>query len=538
MIASSKVGQELENIQAKINQIQADLEAIPAKCQQEQAGLRTAAQQAFNKRKADQLAKISACCAAKRTAASELLDTFPDLGTQEFAGKYEVKDLEEHLRTIYPVSLVDDYICLNPVIFEDEQEAYKVYSQIENSVIGLRQGNFSGKVFQGLSDLLDSAADQPQIGMKVVGGVIVFLVGGLVLSPFLFLTVFSVLGLASAVQGIRVQQILRQLFSVKLFLNEAYDEDIFAADKADIMDMVDECLENAEQEYKSTVEGRVFEFDESQLEDVKKKYNLEEMRLRSQLDLQNQAYGAKQGELTKIIQKLDELAEQEKKYAEIARKKFLGSVEWKKEWLQNIFLEVTPENKVKVMPYAQGNSLYYSKDPDNLKKLSRLLVFQSIIQMHPDYCCNFVLDYKYNGGDLTQFVTVPERIVKICYSEEDLTKQSEFINNEIRSRTNNILGSCESIEEFNALMAKYDSAGEYYVVVHIFGCTALPQQLLNNIRNGPRVGYFFKFYWTVEEMQNLKDVLPLDAMLEFYEVTDNPVPRMPAVVRRLVEGPT
>lgn len=538
MIASSKAGQELEGIQLKINQLKADLESIPAKCQQEQADLRTAAQQLFNKRKTDQLAQIKACCAAKRVAASNLLDTFPDLGTKEFAGKYEIKDLEEHLRTIYPTALIDNYICLNPITFDDEQEAYRVYSRIENSVIGLRQGNFSGMVFQGLSDLLNSAADQPQIGMKVVGGVLVFIAGGLILSPFLFLSVFAGLGLASAVQGLHVQHILRQLFSIKLFLNNAYDEDIFAADKADIMDMVDDFLANAEQEYSEAVEGRVFTFDEAQLEDVKKKYNLEEMRLRSQLDLQNQAYGAKQEELARIIQRIDELTEQEKKYAEIARKKFLGTVEWKKEWLQNIFLEVTAENKVKVMPYAQGNTLYYSKDPDNLKKLSRLVVFQAMIQMHPDYCCNFVLDYKYNGGELIQFVTAPERIVKICYSEEDLTKQTEFINNEIRARTNNILGSCESIEDFNALMAEYNASGEYYVVVHIFGCTALPSQLLNNIRNGPRVGYFFKFYWTVDEMKDIADVLPLDAMTEFYEVLENPIPRMPAVVRRAIEGAT
>lgn len=534
MVASAKVGEEIENIQKKIEDINRELGLVPGRCQQEQATLRTTMQEDFIRRNATQLAKIKKACADKKAAASELLDSFPDLDRQEFAGRYEIKDLEEHLMSVYPPGLVEDYICMNPIEFEDEREAYQVYSNVENTIVGLKQGNMVGAVFQGLSDLLNNAADQPQVGMKVAIGAILFLVGGLVLSPFLFLTAFAGLGLFSAVQGARVRGALRQLFSVKLFLNDAYDEDIFAEDKEDIMNMVEAFLDDAEEEYIQVVQDRVFEFNPALLEPIKRKYDLETQRLNSSLDLQNQSLDMKKAELQTIIAKLDALAEQEKKYAELARKKFLGTIEWKKEWLPNIFLETTPENKVKVMPFAQGNSLYYSRDADNLKRLSRLLVFQCMIQMHPDFACNFVLDYKYNGGELTQFVTAPERIVKICFSEDDLAKQTELINNEIRARTNNILGSCESIEDYNNLMATYNSAGEYYVIVHVFGCPSLPTQMLNNIRNGPRVGYFFKFYLTVDELRDLADVFPLDAMKDFHEVLENPTPRTIAAVRRVL----
>lgn len=535
MIASQQIGAEIDRISERIAEIEKSLSEIPAKCQREKTETRIAAQKSFDQKQQQKLASINHAIEKKHAEISQLLDTFPDLDSKEFAGRYEIKDLEDHLMEIYPPDLIRDYICLNPIQFSDDSEAYQTYGYVENMVARLKQGNFAGAVFNGLSALLDKAADFPQLGLKVIVIVAVLLIGGLFLSPFLFLTIFAVLGLVSGIHGLFVQRLLRGMYSVKLYLNNSYDEDIFARDKDDIMSSVEEYLDEAREQYEDIVASEEFSFDENTLKDIDKKYNLESQRLRSQQDLANQELQAKQQELEELLKSLDELSEREQKAAERARQEFLGKITWKKEWMQNVFLDVTSENKIKVMPFGKGNSLYYSRDIDNLKKLSRLTVFQSMLSMHPDFTANVILDYKYNGGELTQFVTVPERLCRICYSTDDLQKQGETISNKIRARTNTILGSCESIEEYNDLMATYNVSGEYYVVVHVFGLTSLSAQFLSNIRNGLRVGYFYKFYCTTEELIEMRDNFPLTDFMEIYEILDNPVPRMPSAVQRLFE---
>lgn len=534
MLESQKAGEAIGVLQQKIADIDAELAKIPLDLQKKKAEARATALDTFNKKKATRLNAINAAVEKKRVAVDELLDTFPDLETKEFAGRYEVRDLEDHLMEVYPPHLIQEYMCMNPISFNDDKEAYRVYSSVEETIIGMQQGNFSGSVFTTLSDILNQAADQPQVGMKVALFVVIGVGAMLFFSPFLFLTLFTALGVGSALQGIHVRQALRKLYSVKLYLNNAYDEDIFRENKEEIMHSVDDFLEEARQSYTDIVSQMQFQFDESILADLDKQADVERKRLTSAKDLKNQELIAKQKELESLIAQLEKLEEEEKKRAEVARKTFMGDVTWKKEWLDHIFLEVTPSNKVKVMPFSKGNSLYYSKDVDALKTLSRLIVFQCMIHMHPNLVSEYVLDYKYNGGELIQFVSVPDRIIKIAYTDDDIEKNSNSINNDIRARTNNILGSCQSIEEYNKLMAEYGSSGEYYVLVHVFGLEGMSAVLQSNIRNGPRVGYFYKFYLTVEELQALSDVFPLNAMTDIYEVLDNPTPRSAGAVQRIL----
>ena len=157
-----------------------------------------------------------------------------------------------------------------------------------------------------------------------------------------------------------------------------------------------------------------------------------------------------------------------------------------------------------------------------------------MLRMHPEYATQVVLDYKYMGGELTQFLTLEGKCIKLCYSEEDLRKQQDIITNEIKARTKSILSSSANLDEFNALMATYDATGEYYAIIHVFGLEAVNSAMKNWFRNGPRVGYIFKFYWTYDEMQQLKDDLPLSDIKDFYEIKENPIPRTATAVKRIV----
>lgn len=536
MVSSQRVGEEISILQTKIAKLDEELAQIPTTLQKQKAEARSKAMEAFNQKKASRLTAIQQAVTKKREDVDRLLDTFPDLETKEFAGRYEVQELEDHLMDVYPPGMIQNYMCLNPITFDDDGEAYHTYSSVEETIIGMQQGNFSGSVFTTLSDILNQAADQPQIGMKVALFVVIGVGALMFFSPFLFLTLFTALGIGSAMQGLAVRRALRKLYSVKLYLNDAYDEDIFRANKQEIMASVDDFLDEARQSYTDIVSQMQFKFDESVLEELDKQADVERKRINAMKDLHNQQLLAKQKELEGLIEKLDLLEQEEKKRAELARKTFMGEVTWKKEWLENIFLDVTPANKVKVMPFTRGNSLYYSRDPEALKTLSRLVVFQCMIQMHPNLVSNYVLDYKYNGGELIQFVSVPERIIKIAYTEDDIEKRSSSINNDIRARTNNILGSCQTIEEYNKLMAEYGGTGEYYVLVHVFGLDSMPGAMLSNVRNGPRVGYFYKFYLTTDELESLGDDFPLTAMSDIYEVLDNPTPRSVGAVQRMLNG--
>lgn len=536
MIQSSKIGEEISNIQSKLEDLDKSIKDIPRLCSDKKISIRETDKKEFNKRIEDKINRINSIVDNKKQQVSDLLDSYPALMHKEFAGKLEIKGLEQHLKDVYPDNMIDGYTCLNPVEFDDDAEAYAFYSEAEKEVAALQRLNVSGVIFDGITNTLISIADSSKAGVKIVFVVILVIASCIYFSPFLFLFLLSVCGVASTVRGKYIQNILRKLFSVKNYLNNSYNEDIFQQDRNDIMSSCEDFLESARSEYLNEVSSEVYSFNEELLNKIDEEFSLEKQKLDSKKDLLNQELINKQEQLEAIIKRIEEIEEEAKRYAEIARKKFLGEVTWKKEWLHNIFIEVSADNKVRVIPYAQGNSLYYSDSLDCLKTFSRLLVFQNMISMHPDFASSFVLDYKYNGGELTQFLTAPECSVKICYTEEDLNKQFDFIGNDIRSRTNNVLSSCSSLEEFNALMATYNTSGERYIIVHLFGLDSLNDSLKNFLRNGNRVGYYFKLYLTKEELKSIGEDLSLECFNEFYEINDTPKPRLPSVIRKLLES--
>lgn len=534
MLKSQKLGLRLEQIQTKIAELEAELQDIPTKCRLEEASAVSQAKKIFEESKSKKLKAIAEIVSKKKQQISKMIDAMPESDTCSVVTRDMIHGVESSLGRIYPPTLIEDYACLNPKSYRNDDEVSAQFAKISSAIEIIQQSSLAGKIFTSLSALLDKAADQQYLGMRVAGGMCIFLVGGLVLSPFLFLTVFTVLGISCGVYGIYVQGLLRDLYSIKLYVANDYDEEKFLQDKSDIMDIVCPYLEEAGDEATAEVEKEEYRVDPDLVPSIQKKYDTDAQRIQHSLDTYRVELGTVQKELEGMIQQLELLAEKEKAAADVARDKYLHTITWKPEWLDGIFLDVTPENKVRMMHMTKMNTLFYSQDIESLKVLSRLIVWQSALHMHPDYASTVVLDYKYNGGELVQFSGVSDRCIKLAYSDDDISTQLASINNRIRSRTNNILSTCSSIEEYNELMSGYGTSGEYYVIVHIFGLESIPSSLLSNIRNGNRVGYFFKFYWTAEEMQALKDTLPLDDIKEFYEITDIPIPRTKGAIHRLL----
>lgn len=535
MVKAAKLGEEVERLTAAVEKATTDLTNLPSMLAQAKQEARAQAQASFSRRQEEIRTRMEAALAQKKTAASDLLDTFPDKDTKEFAGKFEIQELEDHLMEVYPPGMIEDYMCLDPIPLEDDETAFKLYFSVENMVMSLTKGgSFSASIFNGINTVLNTITDDPRVGLKVVPAIVMFYIVGVIFLPFLFLTGFSVVGFASAIQGLFVKRLLRRLYSVKLYLNTAYDEDIFQQNKTDIMRDVDDYIDYVRSQYTEVLDSRKFEHDPAVDKKIDKDFDLQEKKIRQTRDLNNTELQRLKQELASTLERIDHLEDEERRKAEGARKQFLETISWEHAWMEHIFIDVTPENKLLMMPFAKANSCYYSQDEEVLKQFSRLVTFQATIRMHPEFATQVVLDYKYMGGDLTQFLTLKGKCIKLCFSEEDIRKQTEIITNEIKARTKSILASSANLDEFNALMASYDSAGEYYAIIHIFGLDSISTAMKNWFHNGPRVGYIFKFYWTYDEMKALKDDLPLVDIKDFYEILGNPMPRTAAAVRRVV----
>lgn len=535
MIESQKLGILLDQLEKSLDALQQKLQDMPVECKRAQAEAMRKAKDDFEDARQKKLEDVTALKASRLKLIEDTLDGF--LHDAEDAGalpKQEILDLEKHLGEVYPPELINDYVCLNPLSFDSDEEALDSFRRVEHAVANLRRGSLAGTIFNGVSALLDKAADYPQLGLKVAGGMVVTFIVGMVFSPFLFIGGLSALGLVSGLQGYRVQRLLQKIYSVKLHFNYAYDEEKFFTEKQELMEMAGEFFDTAIEQATEIIEQEEFVLDPTLIPGIVKKFDDEIKVVQGKIDQLTKDKAEAEERLQALVLKIEELAAKEKATAETARKHYLGTITWEKKWLQGIFLDVSAENKVKMIPFGQGNGIYFSRSTDSLKQFSRLSIFQTLLHMHPDYACSVILDYKYNGGELTQFSNIPDRSCKICYTDDDITAQIENVNNKIRARTNNILSTCSSIEEFNELMAGYNSAGEYYVIVHVFGIDGLSSQFLSNIRNGPRVGYYFKFYWTVDEMTQLKDSIPFEEIEEIYEVKEFPMPRTPGAAKRLI----
>lgn len=534
MIKCSRISEQIDELQGGLDSAVKELEQIPVRLQQDKDRIYSEEYNSFVRKKETQLQAIEDAVNRKRQEVSNLLDSYPDLEKKEFAGKVEIQTLEDHLMEIYPASFIEEYMCLNPIPLVDDGEAYQLYTSTEAMVAGLKQGNIAGVVFNGLSSFLDKAADYPSVGLKAGLGFALFMAIGLVFSPFLFITGLSLLGLACGAQGVFVGGLLRRLYSVKQYLNDSYDEDIFQSDKADIMESVDSFFEDAKIPYIDAVTSKEFKFDEKLWSSAEKLAETNTNRLQAQKRMLSSELEKAKSELEQAISALDELEKKEREMSKVARGQYLGAITWKQEWLSQIFLDITSENKIKVMPYTQCNSLFYCDNATTLQNLGRLTVYQGVIHMHPNFSNTVVLDYKYNGGELMQFSTIPAKVLRLAYTEDAIDKQVESITNNIRSRTNNILGSCESITEFNKLMASFDAPGENFVVVHVFGLSAFNSQLISNMRNGGRVGFFFKFYLTVEELSEAGTKFPFDCFTEFFQVGDYPMLRTVGSLKKML----
>lgn len=537
MLEAAKKNEEIERLEERISQYDRQLKDLPMLFDKQRREAVVSAQRAFDRRQEELRARVDAIITKKRAEVAALVDSFPGMETKEFAGKVELEELEEHLKKVYPADMIEGYVCMNPIELQDDEEAFRLYSKIESMVMSLtRGGKLSSMVFNGITDALTNVSDDPKVGMKVVPAILLLYLGGIFIIPFVFLGVLTTLGVASAVHGMYVRNLLRKMYSVKMYLNATYDEDIFQEDRRKLLRKTDDFLEDARLQGYSALDQNKFEHDPEVDRKLEQKFEIERKKMEQARDLDGVTLKRVKEDLSRLLIQIEELEDQEKKRAESARKEHLETVKWEMKWMEYLFIDVTPENRLLMMPFSKANSLYYANDIDELQNFSKLTVFQCMLHMHPSFATQIVLDYKYMGGDLNKFLVLEGKSVQLGITPEEHTVQHDLIDNDVKARTKSILASSDNLDQFNELMASYDATGEYYAIVHVFGLKNVTPNMLNWFKNGPRVGYIFKLYLTTAELKQLKDEIPLDDLKDFFEIKGNPIPRTGAAVRRLLEA--
>lgn len=530
----AKLQAAIQKAEDGIRELQRRREQIEPQTNAAKLKVISAAEEAFKAKKAADKVAVKSAIESMRTRVEEFLDSCPDLDAKEFAGRYEIKDLEDKLCEFYPADFVENYVCVDPIEFDDESEAYQAYSVAEQRVNSLKQRNFAAALFTGLTNIMQSLSGSGEVGPIPIVVFIAFIVGITIFQPFLALGLYTFVGIFSAVHGKYISGILRQLFSVKEFLNDEYDEDIFQQDKGDIMDGVDEFLDGVQQDYLEEIDTREFEQPVKEINQLVSRSQKDIQAIDNEIVVKMQNINGMKAQAADKLAEYEKAVEDRKQAAANARKKFLGTFEWKSEWLNTIFLDVNSEDKIVGCQWTQQNTLFIAKGIESLQIFSQLAIFQNVLHVHPSYAGQVVIDYKYMGGNLLPFSRLPACVIDICVEPEKIEKKMSSLNVDVRARCNNILQSCASIEDFNKLMETYDVTGETYVTLHLFGLSSLTAEQRMILKNGPKVGYFTKIYTTLDELQGIAKDFPFGDVPEYMEVSDKVVYRTGAQVQRLL----
>lgn len=535
----------LAKAQASLASLDQDIASLESKKANGPRILETSKQQAialerrvFNARIQQQLGAIDSTCTSMKDRVIALVDSFPGAETREFAGKYEVKNLEAQLKEHYPSDFIGGYIGLSAREFSSEADAFRTYTRLENQLAYLEDDAFASKMYDFIADGLTKITRSCKAGGKIILALLIALVISAAIYPFLLLSVISVIAVVAVLRGLGMRHILYDLFSIKSFLNESYDEDIFQDARDETIRIVNDFVDSVKEEYSSEVSQEEFTMNQTILKDIETKFAAEQERVKAQLNLKQQERAVVADEIAQMLDELSRAEEARAKAAAEAKSKFLETLNWKYEWNSNILLDVTGNSKVVLFPNKKCNTLFYGKDQQAVLQFETLCVFQNMIQMHPLYTAQVVLDYKLSGRGIMPFTRVNPLVLTLASDAESIGKQTSKVATSIRDRITNILQSCEDIESFNQLMAEYGTAGENYVIVHVFGLDKFTPEFRDFLRNGKSVGFFFKFYFTVEELQALGKDLPLAEFDEWFEITDTAIPRNRAAIERALTPTT
>lgn len=292
----------------------------------------------------------------------------------------------------------------------------------------------------------------------------------------------------------------------------------------DILSQVDAFLATSEEIYNSKINNITYKEDHNKIEYLKTKLeeeiknsNVNILRLKQDVD------NAKK-EVERIKAELERMEMDKLTRAKTIEEEYLtySELNWQEHLPKDIYLGKNKKGDPVLFPVEHNNILFISNEIHELFDFTKLFIMQLLMKVHPDYVSQVVLDYKYMSGNLQQFLNIPPRSLTILMEKQKIEDKLQDINIDVLARNRNILKSVNSLEEFNTLMKSYNSVGECYVFIHIFGLQQLHDTYTYLLRNGSKVGYYFYIYLTLEEFKSLKSEEILDLVSLYYFIGDLP----------------
>lgn len=472
---------------------------------------------------------------SKRDGVTKMIDDSLNIQAPQFVGHDQMESVMQQMKEILPEGAVNGYTCWDPEEIENDQHAFKVYSFLDRFVATNGGGTLPTKVINFLTDALIALVES-----KGHGGVVALAFSAiplvlLMFFPFALPAGLLVLSVFGGANGFVSRIALRKLYSIRRYMTTEYDEDLFNADREKLLEQVEEYLQSAESEYLSKIDAVMFSPDESSLSAIKQHARADLETWKSQLQMNEQNLEHDSADLEQLQEELAREKASAKDRADNLEQMYFNEVDWEYKWPDRLLFNRRPSNAWDALLWSKDNSLYIFSNKETLQNFVMLVTYQFVLHVNPFFAQQAVLDYKYMGGRCISLASLPSGVLTVNFGEE-LTKQLENITDKVHSRIDTILKTSPNLEEFNELMKTYNAPGESYLLAHVCSPTTLDDTWKSILRNGPKVGIFFKFYVLESDLKGLGKDFPIEDFPGLFKVEDNVLETTEQGVKRLLES--
>ncbi len=477
-------------------------------------------QNAFSKKQNDVLSRIQDAIQQQRQEVFKIVERNLEEDIAAVDSMIEESGAINSIYTVLTEQQIQAYEPFNRTPISDEEDLERAVRKLTRMSSKLSKQISYASLFSLIRKIKAPIEEEGNEGKKYLTYLLILAITVvmMIFASSLLLSIYTFLGIYSFVQSRKIANVLNLYDSIIQYC----ESDSLREKKDSISDYITESTDSffseVEKEYTDMVTSKKFKADEKEVNSIKNtlkteienaKANL--LKLREEQSICKKEVACIEAELEKQEQdKIKELEELERFYLDYSK------VNWEKKLLENIYLGCGKKNEPVLLPIEKENTLYLSNESTDLFEFARLFILQMLMHVNPDYLIQIVLDYKYMGGNLQPFLSIPNRCLSMFMEQDKITDKITSMQEEIFARNSNILKSVNSIKDFNNLMATYHATGESYVFVHLFGLQSVNDTLKHFLRNGPKVGYFFHLYLTMDEFKALNSEEMLENIENYY----------------------
>lgn len=504
---------EVSNAEQKLQELIQSQEAKINNLLEEQQNI-------FAKKQNDVLMRIQSAIQEQKQAVSEIVERNLEDDITAVDNMIEESGAITSIYAVLTEEQIQAYEPFDRTSIASEEELERAIRRLAKMSAKLsKQINYSS-LFSLIQKVKAPIDEEGNEGQKYLAYLLILFVtvSMMIFASSALLFIYTLLGIYSYVQSRKIANVLNLYDSIIQYC----ENDTLKEKKESVSDFISESTDSffyeVENEYSDIVKSKKFKADEKELTALKNALKSEIENAKTNVLQLKEEYSLCQKEVSRIQAELEKQEQEKLKNLEEIEKFYLdySKVHWEKKLLENIYLGRGKKNEPTLLPIEKDNTLYLSDESNNLFDFARLFILQMLMHVNPDYLIQIVLDYKYMGGNLQPFLALPNRCLSLFMEQDKITEKITSMQEEIFARNSNILKSVNSIEDFNNLMATYNATGESYVFVHIFGLQTLNDTLKHFLRNGPKVGYFFNIYLTMEEFKALHSEEIMENIENYY----------------------